>query len=170
MPTPTYWGLNLYMNPGSNNANDGRFDSTTLQTASSPNGPWGPPPGTNTASKFTCAPGDYLRISVIDLTNTISSNSMTMAAVFGRDNAGGGGGSKSSPFTSANGHVNCVVPGTNPTIIVVNGNNQNAWWTGDQAVQSASGNYRFLIFVVASVGNVQWEFGHDPEMDVSGQK
>jgi hypothetical protein len=167
MPT-TYWGLNLYMNPGSANSNDGRFDSTTLQTAPGPNGPWGPPPGTNTESKFAPAPGDFLRISVIDLTNTLTS--VQMAAVFGRDNARGGGGSKSSPFVSASGRVNCVVPGPNQTLIPVNGNNQNAWWTGDQTVQSASGNYRFLIYVIASAGTVQWQFGHDPEMDVSGQK
>jgi hypothetical protein len=169
MPTPTYWGLNLTMHPGSPNANDGRFeDGPTLQTASNPNGPWTTAVSPNTASSFKVKADDYLRVSVIDITNTLTS--VQMAAVFGRDNARGGGGPKSSPFVSANGQVQCVVPGPNQTIIVINGNNQNAWWTGDQAVQTATGNYRFLIYVIGSVGNVQWQFGHDPEMDVSSQK
>jgi hypothetical protein len=170
MPT-TYWGLNLYMNPGSANALNGRFETPTtttprLQTASGPNGPWTTP--TSTDSRFTVAVGDCLRINVIDLSNKLSSNSVQMAAVFGRDNAGGAGSSKSSPFTSANGRVSCVMPGGNIPQI----NSQNAWGTGDWTVQQAtSGNYRFLIFVVAQDNqNVEWQFGHDPEMDVAGQR
>jgi len=60
--------------------------------------------------------------------------------------------------------VKCVVHGDTKTVI----GTQNAWWTGDQAVQAAGGKYRFLIYVIATDNqNVQWEFGHDPEMDVA---
>jgi len=163
----TYWSLDLTMNPTSGNGRNGRFEpSPTLQTAPSANGPWTTAAAPNTPDHFTVPPGDYVRVAVFDGSGNTFTN-VSAAAVFGRNNARGGAGPKSSPFVLSAGHVSCLLATTN------NGNQsgRNAWWTADWSVQPATGNYQFLVYASATdnQGN-QWQFSHDPEMDVSSQK
>jgi hypothetical protein len=163
----TYWSLDLTMNPTSGNGSNGRFEpGPTLQTAPSPNGPWTTAAAPNTPEHFTVPPGDYVRVAVFDGSgNTLTS--VTAAAVFGRNAGRAGASPKASPFVLSGGHVSCVLAATNNA----NQGGRNAWWTADWSVQAVTGAYQFLVYATATdnQGN-QWQFSHDPEMDVATQK